>query len=74
MTYGEKAVGLTFNPSGDDDVVTVKRDYAKTIDMLFGCEIREYSEAGRVWAERNSWPVLIERYRDFFQRVKEYRP
>ena len=57
-----------------DECVVNPVDVAKTIDALFGCEIREYSEAGRVWAERNSWPALIERYRGFFQRVKEYRP
>ncbi|HEX4500639.1 MAG TPA: hypothetical protein VH187_05615 [Scandinavium sp.] len=34
MTYGEKAVGLTFNPSGDPVVNDMKRDYAKIIDEL----------------------------------------
>ena len=33
-TFGEKAVGLSFNPSGDQDVQTVKELYAKIIDML----------------------------------------
>jgi hypothetical protein len=32
MTYGEKAVGLSFNPSGDADVERVKRLYAEIID------------------------------------------
>jgi hypothetical protein len=35
MTYGEKAVGLTFNPSGDPDVDKVKRLYAEIIDLCF---------------------------------------
>lgn len=34
MTYGEKAVGLTFNPSGDAKVQEVKELYAKIIDIL----------------------------------------
>lgn len=34
MTYGEKAVGLTFNPSGDPDVYSTKRMYADLINLL----------------------------------------
>lgn len=34
LTFGEKAVGLTFNPSNDTDVATVKRQFAAVIDML----------------------------------------
>ncbi len=34
LTYGEKAVGLTFNPSGDVKVQAVKEAYAKVIDTL----------------------------------------
>jgi hypothetical protein len=33
MTFGEKAVGLTFNPSGDEKVQKVKELYAQIIDM-----------------------------------------
>jgi hypothetical protein len=33
MTYGEKAVGLTFNPSGDPKVNEIKVAYAKIIDL-----------------------------------------
>ena len=33
LTYGEKAVGLTFNPSGDAKVQEVKELYAKIIDL-----------------------------------------
>lgn len=33
-TYGEKAVGLTFNPSGDVKVQEIKELYAKIIDVL----------------------------------------
>lgn len=33
MTYGEKAVGLTFNPSNDPTVDKVKKLYAEIIDI-----------------------------------------
>jgi hypothetical protein len=33
-TYGEKAVGLTFNPSGDPDVIAVKQAFAEAIDKV----------------------------------------
>lgn len=34
LSYGEKAVGLGFNPSGDDAVTEVKRAFAKAIDLI----------------------------------------
>lgn len=34
LTFGEKAVGLTFNPSGDETVQKVKELYAQIIDIL----------------------------------------
>lgn len=34
LTFGEKAVGLTFNPSGNDDVQGCKVGYAAIIDNL----------------------------------------
>ena len=34
LTYGQKAVGLNFNPSGDDKVFKVKQMYADIIDMI----------------------------------------
>jgi len=33
MTFGEKAVGLSFNPSGDDAVLKFKSLYAQIIDL-----------------------------------------
>jgi RPA family protein len=36
MTFGEKAVGLTFNPDGDILVDVVKEQYAQIIDALNG--------------------------------------
>lgn len=34
LTFGEKAVGLTFNPSGDEKVTKIKQLYAEIIDIL----------------------------------------
>ena len=34
MTFGEKAVGLSFNPSGDDAVAQCKAEFAKVIDRM----------------------------------------
>ena len=34
LTFGEKAVGLSFNPSGDPTVNVVKRQFADVIDNL----------------------------------------
>ena len=36
MSYGEKAVGLTFNPGGNEMVATIKQKYAELIDLLEG--------------------------------------
>ena len=33
MTYGEKAVGLTFNPSDDKTVQKIKELYSQIIDL-----------------------------------------
>lgn len=33
-TYGQKAVGLTFNPSGDDAVARCKQIFADAIDQM----------------------------------------
>ena len=34
LTYGQKAVGLTFNPSNDDKVAMCKKRYADLIDEM----------------------------------------
>jgi len=34
LTYGQKAVGLSFNPSGDPTVVKIKQLYAEIIDLV----------------------------------------
>lgn len=34
QSFGERAVGLSFNPSGDDAVAACKREFAATIDRM----------------------------------------
>jgi hypothetical protein len=34
MSYGERAVGLTFNPSNDDAVAKCKAEFAAVIDRM----------------------------------------
>ncbi len=34
LTFGQKCVGLTFNPSGDAQVTRAKQIFAEAIDML----------------------------------------
>lgn len=34
LSFGQKAVGLTFNPSGDATVTKLKELYAQIIDVL----------------------------------------
>ncbi len=34
LTFGEKAVGLTFNPSGDGNVHLIKQVFAAAIDQM----------------------------------------
>ena len=46
LTYGEKAVGITFNPSNDDAVYFCKADFAVAIDRLN--ELRDESDNAEV--------------------------
>lgn len=48
LSYGEKAVGITFNPGGDDKVNEVKALYAKIIDLCNDMKTPGYSEQGRL--------------------------
>ncbi len=49
LTYGQKAVGLSFNPSGDDKVARVKQMYADIIDMMDDLRVSAgCGEAGRL--------------------------
>ena len=53
QTYGEKAVGLSFNPSADTDVDKIKRLYADVIDLLYAKRQHlgsDRSEAARLYS------------------------
>jgi hypothetical protein len=48
MTYGEKMVGFTFNPSGDKKVEKIKRLFAEVLDLLQEkntCQLTSMNEA-----------------------------
>lgn len=52
LSFGEKAVGLTFNPSGDPSVQSVKELYANVIDLCNDIRNDSYdpgSEKGKLF-------------------------
>lgn len=46
QTFGQKAVGLAFNPSGDDAVAKCKQIFADAIDQMH--EIRNSTDSNEV--------------------------
>lgn len=46
LTFGQKAVGLTFNPGGMPEVQTIKTEFAQVIDTLN--TYRTNAESGEV--------------------------
>lgn len=46
LSFGQQAVGLAFNPSGDQNVVSMKQRYADIIDELNN--LRNTTEDGEV--------------------------
>lgn len=51
MTYGERAVGLSFNPSGDETVRQFKEAFAEIIDLCAGArEHTDDAETKRLWS------------------------
>ena len=46
QTFGQKAVGLAFNPSGDDAVAKCKQIFADAIDQMN--ELRNSTESNEV--------------------------
>jgi hypothetical protein len=61
LTLGEKAVGLTFNPSGDDKVNKAKQLMADALDLLQQAEL-EKSDYGKVM---QSWEANVFRTNAF---------
>lgn len=50
LTFGQKAVGLTFNPSGDDAVATCKQSFATAIDQMDSLRTASGSQEQRRFA------------------------
>lgn len=48
QTYGQKAVGLSFNPSGDDAVAQCKQEFAAVIDRMNELRLRSGPEVARM--------------------------
>lgn len=46
LSFGEKAVGLTFNPGGNEQVNEIKKGFASIIDAID--TLRQGSENGEV--------------------------
>lgn len=46
QTYGQKAVGLSFNPSGDDAVAACKQEFATVVDRMH--ELRNTAQSSEV--------------------------
>lgn len=49
-TFGEKAVGLTFNPSGDPAVHKLKALYAEIIDLCNDARGADRNERARLYS------------------------
>lgn len=58
LTFGQKAVGLTFNPSGDPKVLKCKQIFADAIDQMN--ELRESSESPGVKRHASTAITMIE--------------
>ena len=43
LSFGEKAVGLSFNPSGDPNVKLIKEGFARIIDTLHGLRTNHFA-------------------------------
>ena len=50
LTYGQKAVGLSFNPSGDSQVNRIKELYAEIIDLCSTARGSDRSERARLFS------------------------
>jgi hypothetical protein len=71
QTYGERAVGLSFNPSGDNDVQRLKVLYAEIIDICdearrasSGERVRLFSEAITQAQTAQMWAVKAVTWKD----------
>ena len=61
LSFGEKAVGLTFNPSGDCKVNEAKQLMAEALDLLKEAE----KEKTEFWTKTQSWEANVFRTNAF---------
>ena len=61
LTFGEKAVGLTFNPSGDEKVNRAKQLMADAIDLLKDVELEKTDNGNKM----SSWEANVFRTNAF---------
>ena len=61
LSFGEKAVGLTFNPSGDEKVNKAKKLMADSLDLLQEVEL-EKSDYGKI---KPNWEANVFRTNAF---------
>jgi len=47
LTFGQKAVGITFNPGGSEEVNECKRTFAKAIDQMNDLRSSEEMSPGK---------------------------
>ena len=59
LTYGQKAVGLKFNPSGDARVQKIKELYAEIIDIMDDYRNAESTIDKQSWEHRRLSSVAI---------------
>jgi hypothetical protein len=77
LTFGEKAVGLTFNPSNNPEVDAIKRTCANAIDVIHdirviekmkdtpsGEKIAQYTLAIRAIQDGQMWAVKGNTWKD----------
>jgi hypothetical protein len=57
LTFGQKAVGLTFNPSGDEKVTKAKQLSADLIDLVENHHNENYIDAHGV--TKSSWIINV---------------
>lgn len=57
LTFGQKAVGLTFNPSGDDAVAQCKQAFADLIDQMD--DLRKSDHAGASGEQKRLASIAI---------------
>ena len=59
LTFGEKLVGLTFNPSNDDKVSKAKRLCAELADLLYNNQYNQETTHLKSMLEKNAYCEIL---------------